>query len=114
MERGFADGLARPNDLSRNRDFWLSGVHESVVPAELLQPALAKYRDGTPVLWVQEEPGNMGAGYDFRVRFGDQLIGRWPFAGVSRPASASPAGGSANVHKREQATLIAKAFGEKL
>jgi 2-oxoglutarate dehydrogenase complex dehydrogenase (E1) component-like enzyme len=56
----------------------------------------------------------MGAWYDFRVRFGDQLFGRWPFAGISRPASASPACGSANAHKREQAALIAQAFGEKL
>lgn len=84
------------------------------LPAELLQSALASYRAGTPVFWVQEEPENMGAWYDFRVRFGDQLFGRWPFAGISRPASASPACGSANAHKREQAALIAQAFGEKL
>ena len=84
------------------------------LPAELLQSALAPYRDGTPVFWVQEEPENMGAWYEFRVRFGDRLFGRWPFAGISRPASASPACGSANAHKREQAALIAQAFGENL
>lgn len=82
--------------------------------AELLQSALTPYRAGTPVFWVQEEPENMGAWYEFRVRFGDRLFGRWPFAGISRPASASPACGSANAHKREQAALIAQAFGEKL
>ncbi|HZT22714.1 MAG TPA: 2-oxoglutarate dehydrogenase E1 component [Verrucomicrobiae bacterium] len=81
---------------------------------ELLESALAKYRQGTPVFWVQEEPANMGAWYEFRVRFGDRLFGRWPFAGISRPASASPATGSSNAHKREQAALIAKAFGEEL
>jgi 2-oxoglutarate dehydrogenase E1 component len=81
---------------------------------ELLESALAKYRPGTPVFWVQEEPANMGAWYEFRVRFGDRLFGRWPFAGISRPASASPATGSSNAHKREQAALIAKAFGEEL
>jgi 2-oxoglutarate dehydrogenase E1 component len=80
---------------------------------EVLQSALAKYADGTPVFWVQEEPANMGAWYDFRVRFGERLCGRWPFAGVSRPASASPASGSANAHKREQAAVLAQAFGEK-
>jgi len=84
------------------------------LPAELLQSTLAPYRDGTPVLWVQEEPENMGAWYEFRVRFGSRLFERWPFAGISRPASASPACGSANAHKREQAALIAQAFGEKL
>jgi 2-oxoglutarate dehydrogenase E1 component len=84
------------------------------LPADLLQSALADHRDGTPVFWVQEEPENMGAWYDFRVRFGDRLFGRWPFAGISRPASASPACGSAHAHKREQAALIAQAFGGKL
>jgi 2-oxoglutarate dehydrogenase E1 component len=84
------------------------------LPAELLQSTLAPYREGTPVFWVQEEPENMGAWYEFRVRFGDRLFGRWPFAGISRPASASPACGSANAHKREQAALIAQAFGENL
>ena len=79
---------------------------------KLVQSALTKYRDGTPVFWVQEEPENMGAWYDFRVRFGDRLFGRWPFGVVSRPASASPACGSAKAHKREQAALIAQAFGE--
>lgn len=83
------------------------------LPAELLQATLASYRDGTPVFWVQEEPENMGAWYAFRVRFGDRLFGRWPFAGISRPASASPACGSAKAHKREQAALIEQAFGEK-
>jgi 2-oxoglutarate dehydrogenase E1 component len=81
---------------------------------ERLQAALAPYRDETPVFWVQEEPENMGAWYEFRVRFGDRMFGRWPFAGVMRPASASPACGSASAHKREQAALIAQAFGEKL
>jgi len=84
------------------------------LPAELLQSALTPYRDGTPVFWVQEEPANMGGWYDFRVRFGDRLFGRWLFAGISRPASASPACGSANAHQREQAALIAQAFGEQL
>ena len=80
---------------------------------ELLQSALANYRDGTPVFWVQEEPQNMGAWYDFRVRFGDRIFGRWPFDGIYRPASASPATGSAKTHKREQAALIAQAFGDE-
>ena len=82
--------------------------------AELLQSALAPYPDSAQVLWVQEEPENMGAWYEFRVRFGYQLFGRWSFGGVSRPASASPACGSAKAHKREQDALIAQAFGEHL
>jgi 2-oxoglutarate dehydrogenase E1 component len=79
--------------------------------AELLEASLAPYADGTPVFWVQEEPRNMGAWSYLRSAFGCDLFGRWPFACVSRPESASPATGSAAAHKKEQAELIAAALG---
>lgn len=76
----------------------------------LLHETFAPYADGTQVFWVQEEPENMGAWRTLRVRFGEQLFGRLPFSGVSRPASASPATGSASAHKLEQRELIKAAF----
>jgi 2-oxoglutarate dehydrogenase E1 component len=79
---------------------------------EVMQAALAAYRDGTPVYWVQEEPENMGAWRYLRAKFGETLWKRFPFAGISRAASASPATGSANAHKQEQKELLAKAFGK--
>jgi 2-oxoglutarate dehydrogenase E1 component len=78
---------------------------------ELLQQALAGYRDGTPVLWVQEEPENMGAWRFLRAQFGGKLFDRLPFSGVARPASASPATGSHSNHKQEQEQIISQAFG---
>jgi 2-oxoglutarate dehydrogenase E1 component len=63
------------------------------------------------VVWVQEEPENMGAWRYLRVQFGERLFGRFPFSGVSRPASASPATGSHSSHKLEQGRLLASAFG---
>ncbi len=80
-------------------------------PTEALQGALAAYADGTPAVWVQEEAENMGAWRFLRVRLGEMLFGRLPFAGVSRPASASPATGSASSHKLEQEKLLNEAFG---
>jgi 2-oxoglutarate dehydrogenase E1 component len=107
--------LVEHREKSKREDIAILRVEQLYPLAdEALQSALAKYRDGTPVCWVQEEPENMGAWFDFRVRFGDCLFGRWPFSGVSRPASASPAGGSFKSHKSEQAVVIAKAFGENL
>jgi 2-oxoglutarate dehydrogenase E1 component len=76
---------------------------------EQLESALAIYPKDIPVRWVQEEPENMGAWQYLKVQFCGELFGR-PFAGVSRPASASPATGSANSHKQEQAKLIEMAF----
>ncbi|MCH9649211.1 MAG: 2-oxoglutarate dehydrogenase E1 component [Deltaproteobacteria bacterium] len=77
---------------------------------EALEQALAPFSDGTPVLWVQEEPANMGALVFLKVQFGDELLGRWPLSYLGRPASASPATGSAAAHKQEQAELVHQAF----
>lgn len=79
---------------------------------ETLQAALAEYPDGTPLWWVQEEPRNMGAFRHFRSMYGDTWFGRFPFRGVTRPASASPATGSPGSHKLEQQQLLDEAFSE--
>jgi 2-oxoglutarate dehydrogenase E1 component len=81
------------------------------LPIDQLREALAAYPDGTPVVWVQEEPENMAAWRYLRVQLGEKLFDRLPFSGVFRRASASPATGSHSGHKREQAELLAKAFG---
>ena len=83
---------------------------EQLYPLKLqtLKDALAIYPNDTPVTWVQEEPENMGPWRYMLVKFGLEL-GR-PFSGVYRPASASPATGSASAHKIEQAELIETAF----
>jgi 2-oxoglutarate dehydrogenase E1 component len=80
---------------------------------QTLAMALSPYAENVPVLWVQEEPENMGAWRYLRARFGERLIGRHPFHGVHRATSSSPATGSASSHKLEQKQLLAKAFGEK-
>jgi 2-oxoglutarate dehydrogenase E1 component len=83
------------------------------LPRSQLKAALQAYPEGTPVYWVQEEPENMGAWYFLKVHFGDKLLGRFPFAGIARPASASPATGSASSYRIEQAEIHARAFGRK-
>lgn len=80
---------------------------------ETLKSALSIYADRTPVCWVQEEPKNMGARAFWTMRFGDRLFDRFPLEYVSRPESASPATGSKAVHKREQQSLLERAFAEK-
>ena len=64
------------------------------LPRKPLQDALAGYADGTPVIWVQEEPENMGAWRFLRIHFGERLFDRLPFSGVCRQSAASPATGS--------------------
>src|SRR2546425_1901366 len=85
---------------------------EQVYPLaeETLEASFRSYRDGTPVYWVQEEPENMGAWRFLKIQFGETLLGRFPFKGIFRPRSASPATGSHSSHKQEQEKLIAAAF----
>jgi 2-oxoglutarate dehydrogenase E1 component len=83
------------------------------LPRQLLEQTLARFPAGTPVFWVQEEPENMGAWNFLRICFDANLYGRFPLAGITRPASASPATGSHRRHKQEQAEILARAFGEK-
>jgi len=84
------------------------------LPQSQLKTALEAYPDGTPVYWVQEEPENMGAWYFLKVHFGGKLLGRFPFAGIARPASASPATGSANSYRIEQAEIHARALNGRM
>ena len=83
------------------------------LPDQFVEDALRPFERETPVIWVQEEPQNMGAWRHMRARFGETLFGH-PFSCVGRPASASPATGSHNSHKQEQEQLIAEAFGEEI
>jgi 2-oxoglutarate dehydrogenase E1 component len=79
---------------------------------QLLMAALAPYRDGVEAIWVQEEPANMGAWPYMQTRFGNNLLGRFPLAGITRPAAASPASGSSHRHKQQQTEIIEQAFAQ--
>ena len=70
---------------------------------------LDAHEASVPVVWVQEEPENMGAWGWLRMRYLDRMHGH-PFRGVFREASASPATGSQNAHRQEQAQLLSEAF----
>jgi 2-oxoglutarate dehydrogenase E1 component len=77
---------------------------------EELRQSLTSYPSKAPVVWVQEEPANMGAWRYLFARFGDRLMGAWSFSAVCRPASASPATGWHDLHQIEQQKLLKAAF----
>jgi 2-oxoglutarate dehydrogenase E1 component len=76
---------------------------------EQVRQAMARYPEAQDVVWVQEEPANMGAWQFMALHLPEYLDGR-PLRRVSRRASASPAVGSAKVHEVEQRQLVAEAF----
>jgi 2-oxoglutarate dehydrogenase E1 component len=80
--------------------------------SDALSKALIQYAEGTPVVWVQEEPRNMGAWYFLNARKQDIFGGRHPLSVVSRPESASPATGSRAAHDLEQKMLTDEAFAK--
>jgi 2-oxoglutarate dehydrogenase E1 component len=72
--------------------------------------ALAPYKDGTPLVWVQEEPRNYGAWYFVNAVLPKLLGDRLPLTCASRAPSASPATGSRASHLLEQKMLVDDAF----
>ena len=73
--------------------------------------ALAPYKDGTKLVWAQEEPKNYGGWYFIKAVLPDLIKGRLPMTVVARDASASPATGSRASHLLEQRQLLEEAFG---
>ncbi|MGP8001309.1 MAG: multifunctional oxoglutarate decarboxylase/oxoglutarate dehydrogenase thiamine pyrophosphate-binding subunit/dihydrolipoyllysine-residue succinyltransferase subunit, partial [Streptosporangiaceae bacterium] len=77
-----------------------------VPDAELLEE-LGRYPAGAEIVWVQEEPANMGAWPTMALKL-PSIIGR-PLNRVSVPASSAPAVGSATAHKAEHQQVVAEA-----
>jgi len=75
-----------------------------------IQAVLAPYKDGTDLVWCQEEPFNSGAWYYLNARLPAMLKGRFNLRCVTRAESASPATGSNAAHKLEQQRLVAEAL----
>ncbi|HET6347073.1 MAG TPA: 2-oxoglutarate dehydrogenase E1 component, partial [Myxococcota bacterium] len=71
-------------------------------PKDELLAAFASHPNARDVVWVQEEPANMGALFFVQPRL-ERLLGR-PVRTVKRSASGSPATGSAKAHTMEQQT----------
>jgi 2-oxoglutarate dehydrogenase E1 component len=74
---------------------------------------LDRYPQAHEIVWVQEEPANMGA-LSFVVPRLRRLARGRQVHSVKRSAASSPATGSAKAHALEQKTLLAASFGGKL
>jgi 2-oxoglutarate dehydrogenase E1 component len=74
-------------------------------PAEELRAAIEAHPEANDLVWVQEEPENMGA-YSFVLPRLRELAFDRQVRSVKRSAAASPATGSAKAHALEQKTLI--------
>jgi 2-oxoglutarate dehydrogenase E1 component len=82
-------------------------------PEEELQAALDQHPNAQEIVWVQEEPANMGALFYVMPEL-RRMAGHRAVLSVKRSASATPATGSAKAHEIEEKTLIDLAFGASL
>jgi 2-oxoglutarate dehydrogenase E1 component len=78
-------------------------------PEEGVSALLARLPAAAEIVWVQEEPANMGALRYVRTLLQRLASGRH-LTTVKRSASASPATGSAKAHAIEQSALLGLAF----
>lgn len=78
-------------------------------PERELREALAKYSDAKSIVWVQEEPANMGALFYVRPYLERFAEGK-KIRTVKRFQSASPSTGSGKAHALEQETIRNLAF----
>ena len=81
------------------------------LPRPEIAAALSAHPNAREILWVQEEPRNMGAFFYVMPRL-TQLVQERGLSirSVKRSSSASPATGSAKAHELEQKTLLSLAF----
>ncbi|WNB89390.1 multifunctional oxoglutarate decarboxylase/oxoglutarate dehydrogenase thiamine pyrophosphate-binding subunit/dihydrolipoyllysine-residue succinyltransferase subunit [Glutamicibacter protophormiae] len=77
------------------------------LPTDEIKAQLDRYPDAR-IIWAQDEPANQGAWPFMAVNLVPQLDR--PVTLASRPASASPANGSAKRHAAELETLVQQAF----
>jgi 2-oxoglutarate decarboxylase len=74
-------------------------------PQAMLADAIAHYPKATEIVWVQDEPRNMGAWPFLHERLA-ALAGNRTLRYVGRPISASPATGSHHRHEEQQQALV--------
>jgi 2-oxoglutarate dehydrogenase E1 component len=79
-------------------------------PESDILEAIAPYENARELVWVQEEPANMGAHSFVKPRLRRLAGTKLPVRSIKRQAAASPATGSAKAHQLEQHTLISLAF----
>jgi 2-oxoglutarate decarboxylase len=80
-------------------------------PDGQIKELLERYSTAETVVWLQEEPENMGAWSFVRDRLGDLIGSTARFERVCRVASGSPATGSHAMHDLEQEDLLRRALG---
>jgi 2-oxoglutarate dehydrogenase E1 component len=79
-------------------------------PEDRVKEVIEGYPNLREILWVQEEPKNMGAWTFVEPLLREVSRGELPVLYVGKPPRPSPAQGSTQFHKREHADIVRSAF----
>jgi 2-oxoglutarate dehydrogenase E1 component len=79
-------------------------------PERYVREIVESYPNLREIVWVQEEPQNMGAWFFVEPRLREMFGEELPVRYIGKPARPSPAQGSARFHKEEHAAIVRDAF----
>ncbi|WP_040204608.1 2-oxoglutarate dehydrogenase E1 component [Neobacillus jeddahensis] len=82
-------------------------------PKEKIEAILKRYPNLKEIVWVQEEPQNMGAWHYIAPTLFDLASGRLKVGYIGRQERSSTAGGDPIVHKKEQERITQQALNSK-
>lgn len=77
---------------------------------ETLKNILSSYLKVEKIIWLQEEPKNMGAWHFLSEKLKEVLTPKQKLTCISRPEGASPAVGSAKISNQQQVKLVREAL----
>lgn len=75
-------------------------------PKEKIEAVIKRYPNLEELVWVQEEPKNMGAWHFIAPTLYDLAAGRITVGYIGRPDRSSPSGGDPALHKKEQDRIV--------
>ena len=103
--------LVTSNLRKENQDDAIARVEQLYpFPTKKLDELITSYPELERVVWVQEEPLNMGAWNYLRPRLRELVGDKLSLHYVGRPESSSPAEGSTTLYRINQQALIEQAF----
>ncbi|MDG4657527.1 2-oxoglutarate dehydrogenase E1 component [Ectobacillus antri] len=102
-------------EVESNKELELDELHIVRVeelypfPKEKIEEIMKRYPNLTEIVWVQEEPRNMGAWHYLAPTLFEMADGK-KVGYIGRPDRSSPSGGDPYVHKAEQDVIISCAL----
>jgi 2-oxoglutarate dehydrogenase E1 component len=107
----YYDLIRRRDDVGREDVAIVRAEQLAPVHCDALKAIRERYPDDAELMWVQEEPMNMGGYGHMAVSLRNEL--GWGLAYAGRPASGTPATGSPSKHLAQLDEFLTQAIGPK-